>query len=170
MCRAHDLLKSNAIPSGSGWLKWFRQAFWPSLAIVDSANNTFVKAYETYNRAQAKGDAVGLRQVSVGPALDRASKVANALGRTAASNDWSLVRMVKRPKVISVRTSAIDMKNSVFATQIVIRFDTEQSLTSGRPPKQRTTRIVENVVFDRKDLPGSAWVIKDKLETTKAPF
>ncbi|KAL1407452.1 hypothetical protein Q8F55_006885 [Vanrija albida] len=139
----------------AGWFKFSLTKY--AATVVPELEQT----YYDYYRAQASGDAKGVRAVSTGPAEDRALKVAQSI----RGAKWSLVKVVKAPRVRWVRRSPVDMQGKLVLTQVAVQFDTEQALTTAdRPPKRKEMRIQETVVFELKEVSGEKWRLKDTQE------
>ncbi|WOO78502.1 uncharacterized protein LOC62_02G002049 [Vanrija pseudolonga] len=138
----------------AGWFRFRLNSF--ALPIVPILE----KAYYDYYRAQASGDVIAVRQLSTGAGEDRAVKVA----QTIRNGKWTLVKVLSPPRVRWIRRSPVDLHGKLTITQVAVEFDTEQSLTSGRPPKVKTARVHETVVFERKEVPGETWRFKDTQE------
>lgn len=119
--------------------------------------------YKEYNQAQARGDITALKNLSMGPALDRATTVAKAL--SGKKGQWRFIRHVTPPRIVSVRTGPMDMHGKMTATQITVQYDTEQEFTAPkRAPK--TSRVREYIVFDRPHEPSGSLKIKDFVKET----
>lgn len=140
-----------------------RVASWFRLRLTKYAGTivpTLEKVYYDYYRAQAEGSVAAVKQLSTGAAEDRGVKVAQAI----RFGNWSLVKVVSPPRVRWVRRSPVDLHGTLTLTQVAVQFDTEQRLSSGRPPKVKTARVQETVVFERKEIPGETWRFKDTQE------
>lgn len=119
--------------------------------------------YKQYNEAQARGDVVALKSLSMGPALDRATTVAKAL--SGKKGQWRFIRHVTPPRVVSVRTGPMDMHGKKQATQITLQYDTEQEFCA--PKRQpKTSHVREYIVFDRSHEPSGSFKIKDFVKET----
>lgn len=140
--------------------EWFSR---PSTRLMIALREPMEKVYKEYNEAQARGDISTLKRLSMGPALDRATKVAKVLAGKKAQ--WSFVRHVTPPRVVSVRTGPMDMQGKNEATQITMQYDTEQVLRLlKRQPK--TSRVREYIVFDYPHQGIQNLKIKDFVKET----
>lgn len=122
--------------------------------------------YESYNIAQARGDQAALRKLATSKALARAKQTASTIGNP--SNQWQITKENAKPCLLSARHQAFLPNSKTESSQVIIRFDTNQTLT--RKNKQpQTMRVVENICFHRENKPGDLWMIRDRVELTQ-PF
>lgn len=123
--------------------------------------------YQKYNIAQAKGDASALRQTSSAAALRLGQATAKAIGNPA--NEWAITRTNTAPYVLSARFGPSTPYTTENDSQVIIRFDYDQTLTrKGGSPK--TMRVVENIVFHKGSQYADRWKIRGKVELTPPPF
>lgn len=125
--------------------------------------------YTKYNAAQAIGDEGILRQLSSGQALSDALRLAPTARSKRMS--WELVRR-DAVHLKSARISPVDTDSQIFMSQVVLRIETEQALSTGTngQKSRRQQKVVENWMFERVLPPRVGWKIKQKLETTPPPF
>lgn len=140
--------------------EWFSR---PSTRLMIALKQPLEDVYKQYNEAQARGDINALKSLSMGPALERGTKVAKALAGKKGS--WRFIRHVTPPRVVSVRTGPMDMHGKKQATQITLQYDTEQVYQA--PQRQpKTSRVREYIVFDRPHEPSGTIKIKDFVKET----
>lgn len=140
--------------------EWFSR---PSTRLMIAMKEPLEDVYKRYNEAQASGDLVALKNLSMGPALDRATTVAKAL--SGKKGKWRFIRHVTPPRVVSVRTGPMDMQGKKTATQITLQFNTEQEFT-GPKREPKISHVREYIVFDRSHEPSGSLKIKDFVKET----
>lgn len=140
--------------------EWFSR---PSTRLMIAVKQPLEDLYKQYNAAQARGDIEELKQLSMGPALERGTAVAKAL--SGKKGTWRFIRHVTPPRVVSVRTGPMDMQGKKTATQITLQYDTEQVFQVSKR-QSKTSRVREYIVFDRPHAMGGRFRIKDFLKET----
>jgi hypothetical protein len=123
--------------------------------------------YLQYQEAQATGDAQSVQALSMGQASKRGLRVARAIRK--GKSKWELVKTNAKPKLLMVRAGAMDASGTGdMAVQVVVRFDTLQRLTLAG--KVNEVRVVENVVFDKREGGVNTFRIKDTLPFMQPEF
>ncbi|KAH8080202.1 hypothetical protein HD553DRAFT_317671 [Filobasidium floriforme] len=131
----------------------------------------FSKVWEGWSRAIASGDMEKLKEYSKGSALEyaksRASAASSSTSHGGPKIEWAVNKYLSAPRIVHARNWVIDPKTQAEVAQVIVRFETEQTLTihqRNKPSSTRSSRISECWVFERYLMdPMSKWQIRDKV-------
>jgi hypothetical protein len=141
-------------------------------AYISTFRDLALDRYVTLNQAKAQGDVRTISQICSG-AFAAAAKAHVTRRMPNVSFDWKIQKEVTPTQCVSVRTlGGLDPKmgrrRGSYA-QILVKFDTEQSLTihnkAGKLIKDDGAhRVIEYLVFERKFWEETGpWLIRDQL-------
>ncbi|WWC85778.1 uncharacterized protein L201_000644 [Kwoniella dendrophila CBS 6074] len=169
----NEIIKRGALPPYQGAREWKRTAFdpWRQAMLFlrrqhyfPSSITHFNKMYTDYMKIQAEGTIGQATAISKDNALQAALNVIK--GRKDKMS-WELIKENRPPYLVSSRMTVTDPRDMKMAAQMVIRFDTQQALTTqkrGQKPVRREQRVVENIIFEGQPVNVACdWKVKGKL-------
>ncbi|WRT63682.1 uncharacterized protein IL334_000605 [Kwoniella shivajii] len=157
--------KRNTIdPVRMAWLYMRRQK------MIDKSITVFSNMYENYMKIQAEGTIGQATSLAKDNALQAALNVIR--GRKDKMS-WELIKENSPPYLVSSRMTVVDPRDMKMAAQVVIRFDTQQALTTqkkNQQPARREQRVVENIIFEVMPVDITcSWKVKGKLIEQQEP-
>ncbi|WWC58087.1 uncharacterized protein I303_100622 [Kwoniella dejecticola CBS 10117] len=124
----------------------------------------FKKMYLDYMKIQAEGTIGQASAVAKDNALQAALNVIR--GRRDKMS-WELIKENRPPYLVSSRMTVVDPRDMKMAAQVVIRFDTQQALTTqkgNQKPVRKEQRVIENIIFEVMPVDITCdWKVKGKL-------
>ncbi|WVW81757.1 hypothetical protein I302_103753 [Kwoniella bestiolae CBS 10118] len=167
----NEIIKRGALPPYQNDMRRSAPDPWRQFMIftrrqqyIKKAIGYFEKMYNDYMKIQAEGTIGQASAISKDNALQAAL---NVIRGKKDKMSWELIKVNRPPYLVSSRMTVVDPRNMKMAAQVVIRFDTQQALTTqkkGLQPIRREQRVVENIIFEVIPVDVTCdWKVKGKL-------
>ncbi|KAK6905176.1 hypothetical protein I204_08165 [Kwoniella mangroviensis CBS 8886] len=167
----NEVIKRGALPPYQNDMRRSAPDAWRQFMLWTRRQNYFKKSmiyfnkmYQDYMKVQAEGTIGQASAISKDNALAAALNVIRGRKDTMS---WELIKENRPPYLVSSRMTVVDPRDMKMAAQVVIRFDTQQALTTqkkGQQPIRREQRVIENIIFEIFPVDITCdWKVKGKL-------